>query len=103
MIYQEIEIEDMEFEKDSNIFTYPCPCGDRFEVSIDDLFDESTDIATCPNCGLEIQVLFEKVSPTAYYNRPITNTTNNQIQSYLLKFRKDDDGMSSSIPAEVHV
>lgn len=29
-VYDEIEIEDMDFDPESAIFYYPCPCGDRF-------------------------------------------------------------------------
>lgn len=62
MIYDQVEIEDMSFDAASGMFHYPCPCGDRFQVSINDLWTEETDIAACPNCGLEVTVLFEKVS-----------------------------------------
>lgn len=34
-IYDEIEIDDMEFEEEDNTFYYPCPCGDKFRISID--------------------------------------------------------------------
>ncbi|RMY60369.1 hypothetical protein D0865_01579 [Hortaea werneckii] len=44
-IYDEIEIEDMTWDPTMQIYHYPCPCGDRFEISIDDLRDEETDIA----------------------------------------------------------
>lgn len=71
MIYDEIEIEDMNYDEDMQIFTYPCPCGDQFQVAIDDLLDESTDIAVCPSCSLEIRVIFEMVSlsifPFSYF------------------------------------
>ena len=58
-VYDSIEIEDMTFDPVTQLFTYPCPCGDRFEVCIDDLLDGSTDIATCPSCSLTIEVIFE--------------------------------------------
>uniref|UniRef100_A0A093VEP4 Diphthamide biosynthesis protein 3 n=1 Tax=Talaromyces marneffei PM1 TaxID=1077442 RepID=A0A093VEP4_TALMA len=38
-IYDEIEIEDMTFDSNLQIYTYPCPCGDRFEIAIDSLRD----------------------------------------------------------------
>lgn len=31
-IYDEIEIDDMDFEDDK--FYYPCPCGDKFQINI---------------------------------------------------------------------
>jgi len=57
-IYDEIEIEDMTFDKDRNLYTYPCPCGDRFEILLDDL-REGEEIAVCPSCSLMIRVIFE--------------------------------------------
>ncbi len=31
-IYDEIEIDDMDFEDDR--FYYPCPCGDKFQITL---------------------------------------------------------------------
>ena len=47
-IYDEIEIEDMTFDPATQLYHYPCPCGDRFEIVIDDLRD-GQDIAVCPS------------------------------------------------------
>ena len=33
-VYDEIEIEDMDFDTEQQIFYYPCPCGDRFQFSL---------------------------------------------------------------------
>ena len=33
-IYDEIEIDDMDFEEEDGKFYYPCPCGDKFQISI---------------------------------------------------------------------
>lgn len=60
-IYDEIEIEDMTYDPALQIYHYPCPCGDRFEISIADLRDKE-DIAVCPSCSLMIRVIFEVVS-----------------------------------------
>lgn len=59
-IYDEIEIEDMTFDPNVQIYTYPCPCGDRFEIAIDDLRD-GEEIAVCPSCSLMIRVIFDVV------------------------------------------
>lgn len=59
-IYDEIEIEDMTFDPNIQIFHYPCPCGDRFEIAIDDLRD-GEEIAVCPSCSLMIRVIFDEV------------------------------------------
>ena len=34
MSYDDVEIEDMDFDPAEGMFTYPCPCGDLFQVSI---------------------------------------------------------------------
>lgn len=60
-IYDEIEIEDMTFDPNIQIYHYPCPCGDRFEIAIDDLRD-GEEIAVCPSCSLMIKVIFDVVS-----------------------------------------
>lgn len=60
-IYDEIEIEDMTWDEALQVYEYPCPCGDRFQIFIDDLRDEQ-DIAVCPSCSLMIRVIFDVVS-----------------------------------------
>ena len=57
-IYDEIEIEDMTFDGTLQMYHYPCPCGDRFEINIEDLRD-GEEIAVCPSCSLQIRVIFE--------------------------------------------
>jgi diphthamide biosynthesis protein 3 len=59
-IYDEVEIEDMVFDKTLQIYHYPCPCGDRFEIGIADLRD-GEEIAVCPGCSLMIKVIFDLV------------------------------------------
>lgn len=31
--YDEIEIEDFEYDEELDLYFYPCPCGDRFEIT----------------------------------------------------------------------
>ena len=33
MVYEEVEIEDMDFDEETGLFTYECPCGDLFQIS----------------------------------------------------------------------
>ncbi|KAH6645910.1 hypothetical protein BKA67DRAFT_663788 [Truncatella angustata] len=58
-VYDEVEIEDMTFDEAQQIYTYPCPCGDQFQIALADLEDESTDIAVCPSCSLMIRVIYD--------------------------------------------
>ncbi|KAH7117132.1 diphthamide biosynthesis protein 3 [Dendryphion nanum] len=57
-VYDEIEIEDCTYDERVQIYHYPCPCGDRFEISIDDMRD-GYDIARCPSCSLTIRLIFD--------------------------------------------
>lgn len=61
--YDEIEIEDMVYDPALQIYHYPCPCGDRFEIGIADLRDRE-EVAVCPSCSLMIKVVFDVVSTT---------------------------------------
>jgi diphthamide biosynthesis protein 3 len=49
--YDEIEIEDMEYNKDNQTFYYACPCGDKFEITREELVN-GDEIAHCPSCSL---------------------------------------------------
>lgn len=31
--HDEVEIEDFEYDEDEEMYYFPCPCGDRFEIS----------------------------------------------------------------------
>lgn len=33
LVHDEVEIEDFEYDDETESFTYPCPCGDLFSVS----------------------------------------------------------------------
>lgn len=33
-LYDEVEIEDMEWNKELQAFTYSCPCGDLFQITL---------------------------------------------------------------------
>ena len=58
-IYEEVEIEDMDYNAEEMIYSYPCPCGDRFQIMLEDLYD-GEDVANCPSCTLRIRVIFDE-------------------------------------------
>jgi diphthamide biosynthesis protein 3 len=60
-LYDEIEIEDCVYDETLEIYHHPCPCGDRFEISVADMRD-GEDIARCPSCSLMIRIIFDPVS-----------------------------------------
>jgi hypothetical protein len=33
--HDEVEIEDMEYDEETESYYYPCPCGDRFQISLE--------------------------------------------------------------------
>jgi diphthamide biosynthesis protein 3 len=58
--YDEIEIEDMEFDEDDQTFYYPCPCGDRFQLTMAEI-EQGEEVARCPSCTLRIRVIYDEV------------------------------------------
>ncbi|KAG0586524.1 hypothetical protein M758_2G075600 [Ceratodon purpureus] len=57
MSYDDVEIEDMEWNEELQAFTYPCPCGDLFQITKADL-KIGEEIARCPSCSLYITVVY---------------------------------------------
>lgn len=67
-MYDEIEIEDFAYDDEKELFHYPCPCGDRFEITKTQL-SEGEDIARCPSCSLIVRIIYDPVSTlNEYYN-----------------------------------
>ena len=50
----------MTWDDVKKVYHYPCPCGDRFEISKAQLANYE-DIATCPSCSLIIRVIYDPV------------------------------------------
>ncbi|XP_020243948.1 diphthamide biosynthesis protein 3-like [Asparagus officinalis] len=59
MSYDDVEIEDMEWSEELRAFTYPCPCGDLFQITREDL-RLGEEIARCPSCSLYITVIYNQ-------------------------------------------
>lgn len=47
MTYDEIEIEDMDWDESLQAFTYQCPCGDLFQITIVRVYPFQPQICTC--------------------------------------------------------
>ena len=58
LVYEEVELEDLLFSEEELAYSYPCPCGDKFRITLEELHD-GEDIARCPSCSLRILVVFE--------------------------------------------
>ena len=59
--FVQVEIEDFVWDALKRVYHYPCPCGDRFEITKLDL-KEGEDIAKCPSCSLLVRVIYDQVS-----------------------------------------
>ena len=57
--YDEIEIEDMEWVPEDEAFYYPCPCGDQFLITVEELL-MGEQVARCPSCSLIIRVVYDE-------------------------------------------
>jgi len=57
-VYDEVELEDMEWDEDMEEYWYPCPCGDSFRIAKEEMLD-GEDIARCPSCSLLLRVIFD--------------------------------------------
>lgn len=64
-VYDEVKLGDMEYIAEEETWLYPCPCGDKFFITLDELLD-GEDIATCPSCSLVIRVLYDLVSTVCW-------------------------------------
>ena len=64
-VYDEIEIEDLDFHEDTQNFYYPCPCGDKFVINLEAI-KNGENIATCPSCSLTIRVIYDEDSYLVY-------------------------------------
>ncbi|XP_065845566.1 diphthamide biosynthesis protein 3-like [Oscarella lobularis] len=59
VFHDEVEIEDFEYDEETETYYYPCPCGDRFEITKADL-EAGEDVATCPSCSLILRVIYDQ-------------------------------------------
>ena len=55
VFHDEVELEDFEWDPEEETYYYPCPCGDRFAVTKEELL-AGEEVATCPSCSLIVKV-----------------------------------------------
>ncbi|CAG2109370.1 unnamed protein product, partial [Medioppia subpectinata] len=55
--HDEVEIEDFAYDEETDTFSYPCPCGDTFTITREDL-ENGEDVARCPSCSLIVRVIY---------------------------------------------
>ena len=56
--YDEVDLEDMEWRDDLKAYTYQCPCGDFFQITLEEL-RAGEDVAHCPSCSLVLLVIYD--------------------------------------------
>ena len=56
--YDEVDLEDMEWDEALKAYTYACPCGDIFRITLEELHD-GEEIARCPSCSLILTVVYD--------------------------------------------
>ncbi|KEG12567.1 diphthamide biosynthesis protein 3 [Trypanosoma grayi] len=52
--YEEVALSEMSV--DGNLLRYPCPCGDLFELPLEE-FAGGADVAQCPTCSLTLRII----------------------------------------------
>lgn len=56
--HDEVEIEDFEYDEETDTYYYPCPCGDKFQITKEEL-QSGEEVAKCPSCSLMIKVIYD--------------------------------------------
>eukprot|EP00793_Prasinoderma_coloniale_P003907 PRCOL_00006747-RA len=56
--YDEVDLEDMEYDAENEVYTYQCPCGDLFQITLEEL-REGEELAYCPSCTLWLLVQYD--------------------------------------------
>lgn len=57
-VYDDVDLEDMQWSGALGAYTYECPCGDVFQITETDL-RAGEEIASCPSCTLVIHVIYD--------------------------------------------
>lgn len=82
--HDEIEIEDFEYDEELETYFYPCPCGDRFQITKEDLY-AGEDIATCPSCSLIVKVIYDLESFQVGEEAEVTEQKSDSKEKQLVK------------------
>jgi len=75
VFHDEVEIEDFEYDEEEETYYYPCPCGDRFAITREEL-EAGEEVATCPSCSLIVKVIYnpEDFEPTEEASHTASST-----------------------------
>ena len=62
-IYEEVEIEDLDYDATEYMYYYPCPCGDNFQITLEELWDGEDIGATKKINGIYVIMQIMHISP----------------------------------------
>lgn len=65
--YDSVDIVDFTYNREMEFFSYPCPCGDIFTITLEDLKAGET-IARCNSCSLLVYVIYSEKDLLKYSN-----------------------------------
>ncbi|KAI5179547.1 diphthamide biosynthesis protein 3 [Nematocida sp. AWRm80] len=54
----EVDIDQFEYNPETQEYVFPCPCGDYFVITLEELENEEI-VAQCPSCSLIIKVIYD--------------------------------------------
>eukprot|EP00658_Telonema_sp_P-2_P085054 TRINITY_DN9604_c0_g1_i6.p2 TRINITY_DN9604_c0_g1~~TRINITY_DN9604_c0_g1_i6.p2 ORF type:complete len:105 (+),score=37.10 TRINITY_DN9604_c0_g1_i6:192-506(+) len=57
--YDEVDLDEMDYDEGEGLFTYMCPCGDLFSISEEELA-AGQEAAYCPSCTLVLRVMYQQ-------------------------------------------
>lgn len=57
-VYDDVDLEDMNWDSLLSAYVYQCPCGDLFQITPTEL-RAGDEIARCPSCTLVVRVVYD--------------------------------------------
>ncbi|XP_065808231.1 DPH3 homolog [Labrus bergylta] len=82
VFHDEVEIEDFEFDEETETFYFPCPCGDKFAISKEDL-ENGEEVASCPSCSLLVKVIYELLVKELFMSGEIIDAPSSSSEAKL--------------------
>jgi len=101
-IYEEVEIEDLDYDPEEYVYTYACPCGDKFRITLEDLHD-GEDIAKCPSCTLRIMIIYEEEDLPPLPDHFYESESEPESEAEKEDSGKDVDGLSKGLDKALRV
>ncbi|UKJ88771.1 hypothetical protein MACJ_002017 [Theileria orientalis] len=55
LVYEIVKLSECEYDSETETFYYLCPCGDIFELFLEELL-KGNNVSECPSCSLRIKI-----------------------------------------------